>query len=174
MDLATYLDVTLTKAHYRIGRALQSDMGEVGQFGYWLAFFQFIGFLVGGVAVYFYLQNERVCDECKKYLRKVSKKGDSFADAESFSHYFDNVYVNPVDSKEFAQHISADYSAGKAQKGTINLTTSVLECPGCYEQSVLETIQIYNGQDWKDVGQMTRWVKMPKDFDVRRLVTSAK
>ena len=44
-----YLDITMTSAHMKMGRALTSDMGEVGSFGYWLAFFDFIGFLGGGV-----------------------------------------------------------------------------------------------------------------------------
>lgn len=43
-----YLDLSFTKAHYSFGRAAQHDMGEAGNFGYWMAIFQFFGFMFGG------------------------------------------------------------------------------------------------------------------------------
>lgn len=162
-----YLDITMTSAHMKMGRALTSDMGEVGSFGYWLAFFDFIGFLGGGVAVYLALKALPTCEACDKYLRQALTKKDSFADIDDFVPYYDNVYANPVDSPEFAAHVGREYSAGKAQKGTINLTTLVYECPQCFGQSVMETVQVSNGRDWKDVDTLKRFVTMPKGVDVR-------
>lgn len=167
-----YLDIILTTAHYKMGRGMQADVGEVGSFGYWLALFQFIGFLIGGAFVYLELKNQPACSECGKYLRSVAKKGDSFCDFDEFAGYYDNVYVHPVDSAEFAQHVGADYSAGNAEKGTVNLTTAVFECPQCFGQSVRESVQVFNGRDWKDVNELGRWVAMPKGIDVRAVIGS--
>jgi len=169
-----YLDVILTSAHMRLGRGLAADAGEVGSFGYWLALFQFIGFLAGGAAVYFYLKGQPACSDCNKYLRSVTKKADSFPSVDEFGHYFDNVYANPVDSVEFAEHVGRDYSAGDAEKGTVNLTTTVYECPACFSQSVRETIQVFNGNEWKDVDDLTRFVAMPKGIDVRPIFSSVR
>lgn len=165
-----YLDIILTTAHYKMGRAMQADVGEVGSFGYWLAIFQFVGFLVGGAFVYLHLKTQSACPDCGKYLRSVAKKGDSFSDIDDFARYYDNVYAHPVDSPEFAEHVGAEYAAGAATKGTINLTTAVLECPQCFGQSVQESVQIYNGRDWSDVGDLGRWVAMPKGIDVRPVI----
>lgn len=162
-----YLDISLTKVHLKMGRALQADTGEVGSFGYWLAVFDFIGFMVGGAAVYFILLDQPTCEACNKYLKAALKKKDSFTHLEDFAPYYDNVYVNPVDSPEFAQHVRIEYSAGKADKGTINLTTTVFECPQCFGQAVQETVQVFNGREWKDVGELKRFVQMPNGIDVR-------
>jgi hypothetical protein len=167
----TYLSVILTSAHMRLGRAMV-DSGEVGSFGYWLAAFQFVGFLIGGLFVYFHLKALPTCGACSKYLRPVAKKEDSFANLDSFAPYYDSVYSNAVDSAEFADHVGADYSAGDATPGTINLTTTVYECPQCFGQSIHESVQVYSGKQWSDVGQLTRFVAMPAGVDVRPLFGS--
>jgi len=167
LSFSQYLDITLTSSHLRIGRAGQADAGEVGSFGYWLAVFQFIGFLVGGVIVYVTLQNQPTCHECNKYLREATKKADSFADIDAFAPYYDHVYSFPVDSEEFRAHVGREFSAGKAQQGTINLTTTIYECPKCFDQQVRERVQVFNGRDWKDVNELARFVKMPSGVDVR-------
>lgn len=172
VPFAQYLDIMLTTAHYKMGRAMRADVGEVGSFGYWLAAFQFIGFLIGGAFVYLHLKTQPACPECGKYLRSVATKGDSFNDFDEFATYYDNVYTHPVDSAEFADHIGADYSAGDAEKGTVNLTTTVLECPQCFEQSIRESAQVFNGRQWNDVAELGRWVRMPKGVDIRPVLGS--
>jgi hypothetical protein len=162
-----YLDVTLTTAQVRMGRAGQIEGGEVGSFGYWLALIDFIGFVIGGAVVYMTLKAQPTCGDCEKYLRPALKKADSFADLEDLAPYYDNVYSNAVDSSEFAAHVGREFSAGKAEQGTLNLTTVVYECPNCFGQSVMETVQVFNGSDWKDVDELKRFLKMPSGVDVR-------
>lgn len=162
-----YLDATLTTAHMRVGRGAGVDTGEVGSVGYWLAGLDFIGFLLGGGFVYLVLATHPACGKCRKYLRTTVKKGDSFPSLDEFAGYYDNVYAHPVDSAEFAEHVGRDYSAGKAEQGTFNLTTKVLECPQCFCQSVRETVQVFNGRQWNDVNELTRFVAMPEGIDVR-------
>lgn len=162
-----YLDIMFTKTHISVGRTAGIDAGEVGSFGYWLAVLDFIGFVAGGVFVYIVLKNQLTCEACSKYLRAVVKKKDSFADFQDFAGYYDGVYANPVDSPEFAQHVGREYSAGRAQQGTVNLTTTVFECPKCFDQSVQEAVKVCNGRDWKDVDELKRLVAIPRGIDVR-------
>lgn len=167
ISFSQYLDIMMTKIHMRVGRGAGIDTGEVGSFGYWLALFDFIGFLIGGGFVYFLLKSAPSCEGCGKYLRSALKKKDSFSDIEEFLPYYDNVYVHPVDSPEFIAHVGREFSAGKAQNGTINLTTTVFECPQCFTQSVKEDVQIFNGKEWKDINELKRFMEMPRGIDVR-------
>lgn len=163
-----YLDLILTKSHMKVGRAAHIDAGEVGSFGYWLAVFDFIGFLAGAVFVYFSLKSLPSCEKCSKYFGKVGVKKDSFSDFDEFASYFDGVYANPVDSPEFATHVGTEYSAGKAQQGTVNLETKILQCPSCEDQLVSERAQVFNGKEWKEISEFNRVIAMPTGLNVRR------
>ncbi|WP_230187971.1 hypothetical protein [Sphingobium sp. CECT 9361] len=168
MPFGQYMDISLTTQHLKFGRGAHIDGGAVGEGGYWLAALDFLGFLVGGGFVYFTLLQEPTCEPCNKYLKPLVKKKDSFGDQESFAEYYDNEFAHPIGSAEFARHVGTEYSAGKAEKGTINMETRVLECPDCGSQAVSETIQVFNGRDWKEIGELRRFVEMPKGTDVRR------
>lgn len=167
VSFGQYLDIMMTKVHVRIGRGAGVDTGEAGSFGYWLAALDFIGFLVGGGFVYALLKGIPSCNACDKYLRSAIKKKDSFSDIEEFAPYYENVYAHPVDSAEFVAHVGREFSAGKAEKGTINLTTTVFECPQCFGQAVRENVQVFNGKEWKDISDLKRFVEMPHGVDVR-------
>jgi len=159
-----YLDITLTSAHYRIGRTM-TDTGEVGSFGYWLAAFQFVGFLVGGLCVYGFLQAKPVCPTCNLYLRPLSKREKSFLDADSASPYYDALFQHPVDGPEFASLIRSEAKA-KAQKGAVLVKTVLHGCPKCKSQLVEEKVKVHNGSDWKDADKLNRRVKIPDGVDL--------
>jgi len=164
LSFTQYLDLSLTHSHYRVGRGLGVDTGEVGSFGYWLAFFQFVGFLIGAIFLYFILKNRLFCDACNKYFSIERKKEDHFTSQEEFAEYYDGEFADPVDSSEFAERVGWD-RAGEASQGTIRLTTQLLQCPGCSKQLISETVAIHNGQDWKDVNELSRSTLMPAGFD---------
>lgn len=161
-----YLDVVLTKSHMKIGRGAQVDTGEIGSFGYWLAVFQFIGFVLGAVVVYITLKNQPTCEPCNKYLKTLVTKRDSFANSESLSAYYDHEFAHPIDSAEFAAHVGIEHTAGKAERGTFNMETKVLGCPSCGGQAVAENVQVFNGREWKDVDELKRFVQMPTGINV--------
>jgi hypothetical protein len=102
-----YVDLILTKAHYRIGRA-QTDTGEVGSLGYWIAGLQFVGFLLGGAWIYIYLKAKPVCAACNQYLRPVSKKQKRFVNSEAAGGYYDRLFTVPVDGPVFASLIRCE------------------------------------------------------------------
>jgi hypothetical protein len=42
----------------------------------------------------------------------------------------------------------------------------VLGCPGCAEQIVSETVDVFNGAEWKAVSELARSIRMPEGLDV--------
>lgn len=159
-----YIDISLTSAHYRVGRAM-TDTGEVGSFGYWLAAFQFVGFLVGGLAVYGYLWSKPVCQTCNQYLRPLSKREKSFPDAGSASPYYDVIFQHPVDGPEFAALIRSE-AKSEAKQGALSVTTILHGCPKCKAQLIEEKVQVCNGSEWKDVSNLNRRVTIPDGVDL--------
>lgn len=159
-----YLEISLTSAHYRVGRAM-TDTGEVGSFGYWLAAFQFVGSLVGGLAVYWYLWSKPVCQICNLYLRTLTKREKYFPDTESASPYYDVLFQHPVDSPEFAEMIRSE-AKSEAKKGALSVTTILHGCPKCKAQLIEEKVQVHNGSEWKDINDLDRRVAIPNGVDL--------
>ena len=67
-----------------------------------IAIAQFVGFLLGGVGIYFHLKGKPVCGSCNLYLRPLAKKQKVFADADSATGYYDRLFTVPVDGPDFA------------------------------------------------------------------------
>jgi len=167
-DLVTfgqYMDVTLTKAHYRVGRSL-TDTGEVGSFGYWIAGAHFLGFLFGGLVVYGLLLIKPICNGCNLYLQTMARKQKVFADPEAASAYYDRLFTLPVDGPEFAALVRTDAKVDKAQPGAMRVHTSLHACPACKNQLVKESVDGYNGSSWKDIADLSREVNLPPGVDL--------
>jgi hypothetical protein len=164
-----YVDISLTSAHMSVGRT-SIDTGEVGSFGYFLAFMDFVGFIAGGAYVYLVLGDQLSCQECNKYLKNIAKKTDSFENDYDFSLYFDHVYNHEAESEDFANHLRAKSSVRKPEKGTIKLLTKAYACPNCAQQSLRETIQVCDGRDWHSISSLTRWVNMPRSVDLKTII----
>lgn len=160
-----YMDLILTKAHYRIGRG-QADTGEVGDMGYWIAVAQFVGFLVGGLSVFFYLKARAVCAACNLYLRPMAKKQKVFADADSAGGYYDRLFTLPVDGPDFAALIRSESKVAKVAQGALQVDTALLGCPACKAQMVEEKVKGFNGKEWKDLAKLDRRVNIPTGVDL--------
>lgn len=160
-----YLDISLTKAHYRIGRGA-TDTGEVGTFGYWMAVIQFMGFLVGGLAIFMFLRAKPVCQSCNLYLRPLAKKQKCFANAESAGAYYDRLFTLPVDGPDFAELIRSAAKVDKPGQGALQVNTSLLGCPTCKAQMVEEKVKGFDGKEWKDISKLDRRVNIPHGVDI--------
>ncbi|HET6553417.1 MAG TPA: hypothetical protein VFG49_07770, partial [Dyella sp.] len=122
-----YLDLTLTTEHLRVGRAMV-DTGEVGSFGYWLAVIQFVGFLLGGLILWAILRGRPSCRECDTYLRKLTSRTKTFADSNTASNYYDQVFRHPVDSPEFSAFIRVPAVVPKPGHGAVKIKTALYGC----------------------------------------------
>lgn len=165
IPFAQYLDISLTSAHYKFGRA-QSDMGEAGSFGYWMAGIQFVGFLAGGLAVYAFLKAKAVCEACDRYMRPLAKKQKMFASAEAASAYFDTIFTLPVDGADFAALIKTQATVANPEQGALLITTELMGCPNCKTQLVEEKVQAFNGKEWKRIDKLDRRIAIPVGVDL--------
>lgn len=167
VPFSQYLDISLTKAHYRVGRGAGVDTGEIGSAGYWIAGLQFVGFLLGGIAIYFMLATRPVCDKCQTYFRPLAKKTKTFEDTDSCSAYYDVLFTHPVDSNEFADLIKQDQKVEKIERGAITVQTALNGCPSCKTQLIVDSVSIYNGNDWKDISDLDRKVLIPEGINLK-------
>lgn len=165
ISFSRYFTLAVTTAHYRIGRGAGVDTGEVGEAGYWFAAIQFLGFLVGGVAIFMILLNHPVCEKCKKYLRVLATKCQRFSDPAAMAEYHDTLFALPMGTPEFAASTSAKHEA-KTEKGAAQLTLSLYGCPECKSQQISTKVEVYNGRDWKTVDKLARRYAVPDDVDL--------
>lgn len=136
--------------------------GELGAWGYGFALLDLIGFLVGALVVYFALRDQPSCGRCDKYLRPVAKRQTKFEDENDFNQHYDDEFAHPLGSPEFARHVSRPSD----RKGTINLATKVLACPGCGDQTITQTVQVKGKQGWQPVAELGRLTPVPSGIDV--------
>jgi hypothetical protein len=166
VSFTRYLDISLTSAHYRIGRGGQVDTGAVGEFGYWLAVIQFIGFLVGGFFIFIILLSYPVCTKCQKYFRLLAKRSKHFETTDAFTTYYDNIFRLPVDSIEFATAIIKEHKLRNVAKGTISLETRLYGCPSCKSQMIEDKVSVWNGREWKSANALGRKVALPDNVNL--------
>jgi len=161
IDFGHYLDIILTKAQYRVGRA-QTKTPEIGEAGYWIALLQFGGFLIGGLSTFVFLKDKPVCPTCQKYFRPLASTTKQFSDQEDFITYYDGIYRIPIDTPLFESAIRAKTKKEKVTAGTISHTMALEGCPECKSQVIVENVQVFNGSDWKDMQQLHRRTLMPE------------
>ena len=165
VSFSQYMDIILTKAHYRVGRGFK-DTGEVGTMGYWIAIIQFIGFLIGGVLVYFNLKIKPVCGACKLYLRPLAKKIKNFSDSSAASDYYDRLTTLPTGCSDFVELIKSETKATEITQGSFQITTLLLGCPKCKTQMIQENVQVCNGKEWKNISKLDRNITIPQGIDL--------
>ena len=125
-----YLDIRLTTAYLRSGSA-QADIGDVGAFGYWLAVFQFAGFVLGGLATAILLEDRPACGSCSRHLRMLATGTQHFNDRDAFDTYYENVLSLPLDGPEFADWITYDPDRKEVREGSLLVTSTLMDCPRC-------------------------------------------
>lgn len=168
-----YLDTYLRSMHLRAGRGAHIDTGEVGDFGYWLAVIDFVGFIVGGISVYLILQNYPSCWKCNRYLRKLTKLGQMFPDHAEFGRYYDTLFQHPVDSEHFADLMKSNPKIRKPSLDTVMIGSDLLGCTHCKTQLLTQKVQILGKKGWNDIPKLTRHVRLPDGVDLRPVVKPA-
>ncbi|RUX09236.1 hypothetical protein EOA27_24805 [Mesorhizobium sp. M2A.F.Ca.ET.037.01.1.1] len=166
-----YLDTYLRSMHLKAGHGGHIDSGEVGDFGYWLAVIDFIGFILGGFFVFFMLQTYPTCWKCSRYLRKITKTGQMFPDHGQFAKYYDTLFQHPVDSRPFADLMKGNPKVRKPALGTVLVGSDLLGCEHCKTQLLAQKVQILGKKGWKDIAKLTRNVRLPDGVDLRQVVT---
>lgn len=163
MEFPAFLKIALTSAQYQFGHA-GSGTVEVGRFGYWLGGLQFIGFLVGGLAVQGLLAGKPYCDGCRKYLGVVVKAEQHFATAAEAASRAQAVAA--IDPSQAGFTDLCRTVAGKGAEGSGRVTIELFECPGCFDQRVRVAAHQHVRKEWKDLGN-AQTVKVQRGVDLR-------
>src|SRR5665213_3340124 len=160
--------------HLRVGRG-NTDTGEVGQFGYWLAAIQFVGFILGGAVIWLNLRNHPVCSNCGRYLRTLMKRSQGFATQDELVTFYDGLFQHPVDTQEFADlmHWQPRLPKSKTVKGMFLAESTLHGCPHCKQQAISQEVKIMGDRDWQTLPKLTRAVRMPDGIDMRPVFRSA-
>lgn len=168
-----YLDLYIKSMHLRIGRG-NTDTGAVGQFGYWLAVIQFVGFIVGGFAMWAALRNHPTCITCGRYLRKLIKKSQTFSTQDEFTQYYDQLFQHPVDTQGFVDLMRwQPRPAGqKLVQGVIMSESTLMGCPHCKTQLIAQEVKVMGQREWKMVSELGRRVSIPNGVDLRPVFRS--
>lgn len=166
VDFRTYIDLALTKAHMRFGRGAH-DVGEVGEAGYYLAAIEFLGFLVGGAATLGIIKGMPECAHCSTYVRKLKTKATpalTFEETSKLVDFFQNADLGTMQAllawKPEERKIDA-----KSERATI--TYSLYGCPDCKSETIIATVNAFNGKEWKDVPSLTRRRNLEGEMSLR-------
>jgi hypothetical protein len=150
VDFASYVDLILTKAHMRVGRG-GIDTGEVGQMGYALAGIEFVGFLIGGAATFFFIKGLPRCADCGSYLRKLKTRKTkelTFDEANKIIELFNTGDLSTVQGV-MAWAPPERILDRKGQKALIAF--NLLGCPKCRTEAISVSVTAFNGKEWNDV-----------------------
>jgi hypothetical protein len=149
-DFASYLDLILTKAHMRVGRG-NVDTGEVGRMGYALAGIEFVGFLIGGAATFFFIKGLPRCADCGSYLRKHKTKKTKelmFDEASKIIELFKTGDLPTVQG--VMRWAPPDRTLDRKSEKAL-IVFNLLGCTKCKTEVIVASISAFNGKEWKDV-----------------------
>ncbi len=149
IDFASYVDLVLTTSHMRVGRGAQFDTGEVGQFGYWLAAIEFVGFLVGGAIAFLFIRGMARCGDCGSYLRKLKTKRTKELTFDETDKVIDLFKRGDLDTMQSLLAWAPRERKLNSQKALI--TFDLLGCRKCKTEAITAKVQVFNGREWKDV-----------------------
>ncbi|MDO3518149.1 hypothetical protein [Ralstonia pseudosolanacearum] len=155
VDFGSYADLVLTKAHMRVGRGAGVDSGEVGQMGYALAGIEFVGFLIGGAATFFFIKGLWRCAECGSYLRKLKTKKTrelTFDEANKVIELFKTGDLGTVQGV-MAWAPPERTLDRNGQKALISF--DLHGCPKCKTEVISAKVNAFNGKEWKEVPALT-------------------
>ncbi len=170
ITFAEYLDLSLTSATYSMGSS-GSPGAELGQLGYWVAGLQLVGFMGGGALIFIFLKGRLMCEACDKYYWSVGSVTKQFDNQESFAKFYDSIYEAIPNATSFSMLLGLQSSSGKTKQGSINHEISLLRCPECGNQVVVESVKVHNGSDWAEVPELKRQTLAPNSVDLVPAIT---
>ena len=162
-----YVDFTLTKSHMRMGRGAQ-DVGEVGQFGYWLAGSEFIAFLIGGLASFLIVKGMDRCEACHTYLRKVKTKSSGEIKLDEAGNILDNFKVgDALTIKEILAWKPENATKFEKNEKRARLKYTLLACPKRGSEQIVASVDLYNGKEWNEASQLKTQRQLAQGFSFR-------
>lgn len=122
-----------------------------GGFGFFLFAKRFVGFLAGGLYVFYLLRDERACRTCGIYLTEGREKREVFGEEGSAVHRVKQYFHSPME--EFRAYRGGDdfNTSASSAAGCFQVAASLAYCPVCAYRSMVLMLRVSDGEDWIDI-----------------------
>jgi hypothetical protein len=160
LPFSQYLDIELshTAIQFRVRAQAIGGAVQLGAWGYLYAVLQMLGFAVGGVSVYGYLNSLPYCDSCSKYLVKKGIIQTRYtSDSEILTNAVKSV-MECLSESRFQDAISVHAKAagtGTYQKELVlRSQVQVKRCKSCNQHWLRFSVSKRARDDWKDISEL--------------------
>ena len=154
MNFFSYLNFTLTHSSYSLVR-FSGSTGEIGSWGYGIAFLQLLGFTGAGLYISGLLHEKPFCKECSKYYSKKYSKSVYSSGPETTLKNFTALTIL-MSSKTFLDQVGkqhkkfgSEYSSGHH----LSLVFEIFQCD-CKNNYLSLKIQKQTSDVWEDVDKV--------------------
>jgi hypothetical protein len=150
VDFTRYLNIVLshTAVRFRVMRGPVSGPVELGSWGYLHAVLQIVGFAIGGVAVYKYLNAQPYCERCWKYL--VAKDTQTrYTNATQLSQITTLMAAGRLQDAIAAHATRGSETAGKDPK--LRSQVEIKRCKNCDQHWMKFTVSQWSKEGWVEV-----------------------
>lgn len=150
VDFWTYLDLSLTKSHMRLGRTRQ-DLGEAGDLGYLFLLLKLGGFVLGAFFIFTLIRGMAACSRCGAYFKTVRTKKSSDLPIEEAAAVHERFIQGDVTAIQQAVTWPPEPRALNKKEPKARLIYKLCRCPKCALGAVIGTLEVSGGREFKEV-----------------------
>lgn len=165
IDFWTYIDVSLTRTHMRLGRARQ-DLGEAGDLGYLFMLLKLGGFVLGAFFIFALIRGMAACPRCGAYFKTVRTRKSADLPVDEAAAVHEKFMAGDVPAIRQAvtwppQPRTLDKKEAKAR-----LIYKLCRCPKCALTAVIGTLEVSGGREFKEVKGSKMMRELPDNDSV--------
>jgi len=150
VDFWTYVDLSLTKSHMRLGRARQ-DLGEAGDLGYLFMLLKLGGFVLGAYFIFALIRGMAACPRCGAYFKTVRTKKSTDLPIEEAAAVHQQFMAGEVAAIHQAVTWPPQPHALDKKQPKARLVYKLCRCPKCAMSAVIGTMEVSGGREFKEV-----------------------
>lgn len=150
VDFWTYVDLSLTKSHMRLGRARQ-DLGEAGDLGYLFILLKLGGFVLGAFFIFALIRGMAACPRCGAYFKTVRTKKSSDLPVEEAAAVHERFIQGDVPAIQQAVTWPPEPCKLNKKEPKARLIYKLCRCPKCALGAVIGTLEVSGGREFKEV-----------------------
>jgi Zn finger protein HypA/HybF involved in hydrogenase expression len=150
VDFWTYVDLSLTKSHMRLGRSSQ-DLGEAGDLGYLFMLLKLGGFVLGAFFIFTLIRGMAACPRCGAYFKTVRTKKSSNLPIEEAAAVHEQFMSGDTPAIHRAVTWPPEPRTLEKKQPKARLIYKLCQCPKCASRAVIGTMEVSGGREFKEV-----------------------
>ena len=150
MDFWTYVDVSLTRTHMRLGRSHQ-DLGEAGDLGYLLALVKLAGFVLGAYFVFAMIRGMAACTRCGAYFKTVRTKKSPDLPVDEAASVHQQFVSGDMPAIKRALDWPPEPRKLEKKQPRARLVYRLCQCPKCAARAVIGSMLVSGGREFREV-----------------------